>query len=183
VDYRLNREAFVASEQNGHWGRAIEVPGLGAMNTHGDARVFSVSCASPGNCTAGGNYNGDPSYGDSAGKGYVVREQNGAWGRATNVPGLRALGAGEYSDVRSVSCASPGNCAVGGLYVDGSRGQAFVISENNGAWGQAINIRGLEALNKNGAAEVTSVSCTQAGNCVAGGSYRDSHGHFQAFVT
>jgi len=39
----------------GSWGRAIEVPGLGALNK-GDAEVNSVSCASAGNCAAGGDY-------------------------------------------------------------------------------------------------------------------------------
>ncbi len=178
-----HQQGFVVSESNGVWDRAIAVPGLGALNTHGDAGVESVSCASPGNCAAGGNYDGDPSYGDGYGKGYVVSEKNGTWGHAINVPGLRALHAGQYSDVKAVSCASPGNCAAGGLYADGSGGQAFVISQNNGAWDQAINMPRVEALNKGGAAEVTSVSCLPAGNCVAGGSYRDSHPHFQAFVT
>jgi hypothetical protein len=109
-------------------------------------------------------------------------EKNGAWGQAINVPGLRALHAGRFSDVKSVSCTSPGNCSAGGLYTDASGGQAFVINENNGTWGQAIDVPGLQALNKDGAAEVTSVSCPPAGNCVAGGSYSDSHGHSQAFV-
>src|SRR5215472_11488433 len=169
-----HQQGFVVSESNGAWGQAIEVPGLAALNTSGDARVSAVSCASPGNCAAVGNYDGDPQYNDGYGKGYVVSETNGTWGQAINVPGLRALGAAEYSDVTSVSCASPGSCAAGGLYADASGGQAFVISENNGAWGQAINIAGLKALNKDAAAEVSSVSCPRAGNCVAGGSYRDS---------
>src|SRR6266851_3798209 len=96
-----HQQGFVVSESNGVWDRAIAVPGLGALNTHGDARVESVSCASPGNCTAGGNYDGDPSYGDGYGKGYVVSEKNGTWGQAINVPGLRALHAGQYSDVKA----------------------------------------------------------------------------------
>jgi len=178
-----HQQGFVVSERDGTWGRAIEVPGLGALNTHGDAQVESLSCASPDNCTAGGNYDGDPQYGDGYGKGYVVTEKNGTWGHAVSAPGLRALHAGQYSDVRSVSCTSPGNCAAGGLYDASGSGQAFVVYEHNGAWGQAINIAGLIALNKAGAAAVTSVSCPPAGNCVAGGHYRDSHNHFHAFVT
>jgi hypothetical protein len=69
------------------------------------------------------------------------------------------------------------------LYADGSAGQALVISQTNGVWDPAINMPRVQALNKGGAAAVTSVSCVPAGNCVAGGSYRDSHPHFQAFVT
>jgi hypothetical protein len=40
------------------WGRVIEVPGLGALNTGGNAEVFSVLCALAGSCVAGGFDNG-----------------------------------------------------------------------------------------------------------------------------
>src|SRR5258708_12280571 len=40
----------------GTWRTAIEVPGSGALNKGGNAEVFSVSCASAGNCAAGGLY-------------------------------------------------------------------------------------------------------------------------------
>ena len=42
------------------WGRAIEVPGLGAMNKGGGPNLFvgvsSVSCGAAGSCVAGGYY-------------------------------------------------------------------------------------------------------------------------------
>src|SRR5215472_7119862 len=50
------RHGFVAVERNGRWRQAVGVPGLGALNTGGNAVVSSVSCASPGNCAAGGRY-------------------------------------------------------------------------------------------------------------------------------
>jgi len=37
-------KGFVVSEKNGVWGRAIEVPGLPALNNGGNAGVGSVSC-------------------------------------------------------------------------------------------------------------------------------------------
>src|SRR5260221_14761863 len=40
------------------WGRAIEVPGLGTLNAGGEAQVSAVSCASAGNCAAGGSEEG-----------------------------------------------------------------------------------------------------------------------------
>jgi len=41
----------------GTWGTAREVPGTAALNnTGGDAATNSVSCASSGNCSAGGSY-------------------------------------------------------------------------------------------------------------------------------
>ena len=45
-----------AAQPAGSWGRAVEVPGLGALNTGGQAGVASVSCGSAGSCTAGGDY-------------------------------------------------------------------------------------------------------------------------------
>src|SRR5262245_59263383 len=51
-----------------------------------------------------------------------------------------------------------------------------------GTWHSAIEVPGTAALNRDGLAEVDSVSCGSAGNCVAGGSYYDGSGVVQAFV-
>jgi len=68
-----------------------------------------LSCASAGNCAAGGSY-------DGAGSGaWVVREQNGVWGKETPVPGLGALNKGSSVGVSSVSCAPAGSCMAGGF--------------------------------------------------------------------
>jgi hypothetical protein len=98
-----HQQGFVASEKNGRWGKAIEVPGLAALNKGGDAEVVSVSCGSAGNCAAGG-------YSD---QGFVASEKNGICGKAIEVPGLAAL-SNENAAVDSVSCASAGNCAASG---------------------------------------------------------------------
>jgi hypothetical protein len=44
----------VASQANGTWGTAIEVPGTAALNTGGNAGLYSVSCGAAGNCSAAG---------------------------------------------------------------------------------------------------------------------------------
>ena len=176
-------QGFVASEKNGVWGQAIEVPGLGALNASSDAPlayVNSVSCPSAGNCLAGGNYGWPYSWA------FVATEQNGVWGQAINIPGLGALVNGRWAALWSVSCASPGNCAAGGDDENMDHGeftQAFVISQRNGRWDQAITVPGLETLNKRGSDGVTSVSCGSAGHCTAGGNYTDGHGHQQGFAT
>jgi hypothetical protein len=169
----------MASERNGRWGKAIEVPGSGALNADGNASVFSVSCASAGNCAAGGQYK--DGFGDF--QAFVASERNGRWGKAIEVPGSVALNAGGNASIDSVSCASAGNCTAGGGYRDGSgHYQALVASERNGRWGKAIKIPGSAALNAGGDAFVFSVSCGSAGNCSAGGQYTDGSGHFQALV-
>src|SRR6266851_4995498 len=173
-----HRQAFVASEANGTWHAAIEVPGTAALNIGGGAGVLSVSCASAGNCTAGGYYNDL----DNGGQAFVASERDGAWRKAIEVPGtavLNSLGAG----VASLSCASAGNCAAAGGYTNGEgHRQAFVASDANGAWRTAIEVPGTGTLNKGGGAGVLSVSCASAGSCAAGGSYTDRSGHQQAFV-
>ena len=222
----------MVSEMNGTWGTAEEVPGTAVLNTGRNAVVTSVSCASAGNCSAGGYYNdgsGDagvrcqratapgapprrcpappPStragmpqiasvscgsagncsaggyYGDSsvATQAFVVSETNGTWGTAEEVPGTAALNQGGNAQITSVSCGSAGNCSAGGTY-SGSGGQAFVVSEVSGTWGTAEEVPGTAALNTGGNAQISSVSCGAAGNCSAGGSYKDSSGGTQAFV-
>ena len=56
ADGSLNHQALVASERNGTWSGAIEVPGSGALNAGGLADALSVSCPPAGGCAAGGSY-------------------------------------------------------------------------------------------------------------------------------
>jgi hypothetical protein len=184
--YAGHGQAFVAAERNGSWGKAIALPGMGALNTRGDAGISEVSCGSAGNCAAGGIYDLQR---DDRGHGFVAVERNARWGKAIPVPGLAALNAGGgVTEVMTVSCASAGNCAAGGYYFDRRDHHSwFLAVEGNGRWGTAIQVPGLKALNKgtdgvdiNG--EI-SVSCVPAGSCAAGGYYTDASGHDQGFVT
>ena len=173
-------QAFVVSETNGTWGNAVKVPGTATLN-HGNANVNSISCATAGNCAAGGYYKEAP----GVYRPFVVGETNGSWGVAVEVPGMATLNHGGFAEVNSVSCGAAGDCAAGGMYtgVALSR-QAFVVSETNGVWSSAIRVPGMAKLNTAGWDGVYSVSCGVAGNCAAGGAYRDHSGydHDQAFV-
>ena len=171
-----HQQGFVAVEENSVWGRAAEVPGLGALNQGGAAYVSSVSCASPGSCAAGGDYRAG-AVGDW--HAFVVSEQNGSWGTARQVAGNLSTGPGGDAGVDTVSCGSPGNCAAGGQYGNASGDQAFVISEVNGTWAAAQAVAGTRS--STGGAQVTSVSCASAGNCAAGGQF-DYGGYNAAFL-
>jgi hypothetical protein len=160
-------QAFVVNETNGVWGTAEEVPGTAALNTT-RAATASVSCATAGNCAAGGFYT------DASGhqQAFVVAETNGTWGTAVDAPGSGALNAGGLAAIKSVSCATAGNCAAGGFYTDASGNeQAFVLTEKNGTWGTAVEVAGSGALNTGGFAAIKSVSCGAPGDCGAGGYY------------
>ena len=47
----------IAAQRNGGWRTAAELPGIAALNVNGNSDLFSVSCASAANCSAGGYYN------------------------------------------------------------------------------------------------------------------------------
>jgi hypothetical protein len=177
---RDHYQGFVADERDGTWSRAIQVPGLAALNTGGNAQVFSVSCGAPGNCAAGGYYHDR----HSDFYAFIASERHGRWGPATEVPGLPELGlGGRLSQIDSVSCGSAGNCAAGGEYYSKNGQQGFIATERHGRWSNAIQVPGLAALNAGGGAEVVSVSCIPAGNCAAGGYYTGRHDDQQGFVT
>ncbi len=177
---RGNCQAFVVTQKNGTWGKAKKVPGAAALNAGGDAEIYSVSCGSAGNCSAGGYYTGR----SGRSQAFIVTQKRGAWGTAKKVPGIAALNAGGGAEIRSVSCGSAGNCSAGGYYTDRSGHlQPLVVSQNKGTWGMAEEVPGTAALNKGGSAQVWSVSCASAGRCSAGGYYKDGSGpDYQAFV-
>src|ERR1700757_1518394 len=105
--------------RGGARGPAVGGPGSGTLNAGGFALVNSVSCASAGNCAAGGQYSGRKN-GPVRFQGFVVSERNGSWGKAIEVPGSGTLNKGGSAELLSVSCGSAGTCAAGGDYTDRS---------------------------------------------------------------
>jgi hypothetical protein len=167
----------------GTWGTAQPVLGLPAGSQWG--AIDTVSCASPGNCSAGGRYATGSDFNSLA---FVVDETDGVWGKAQPVAGAQnpAFSAYVVALVSSISCASPGNCSAGGLYgadhggTNGYPNNAFVVDETGGVWGKAQEVAGAPALNYE--SQVNQVSCTSPGNCSAGGSYTKTTGAGGAFV-
>jgi hypothetical protein len=151
VDNSGHAQAFVVSEAGGKWGNAIEVPGTAALDTAGGAGTSSVSCASAGNCSAGGWYN-TIQQGETSEEAFVVSEAGGKWGNAIEVPGTAPLDLNYSPATESVSCASAGNCS--------AAGSSFVVDEAGGTWSTAI-----------ASVWMGSVSCGSVGNCSAGGYY------------
>jgi hypothetical protein len=181
TDSRGDYQAFVATESGGVWRKAIEVPGTASLNVSGAADLESVSCAKPGDCSAGGQYGVPGDQGDS--EAFVVTETNGVWGTAIEVPGSARLNGGRQAGVSSVSCAAPGDCSAGGQYTDKhGNGQAFVVTEAHGVWGNAIEVPGSAELNRGGRAEIVSVSCAMPGYCDAGGYTTPATGPGDAIV-
>jgi hypothetical protein len=164
-----------AAAPAGTWHTAIEVPGTATLNQGNEAGVSSLSCPSAGNCAAVGDY----STSKDLPRAFVVSQHNGTWSTAIEMPGTESLPNGPLvtAGVNTLSCASAGNCAADGNYEGGSGGtKAWVASQTNGTWSNAIELPGL------GGANLESVSCGSAGNCAAGGGYYDGSDGYQAFL-
>ena len=164
--------APVIAADPGSWS-APHIPVPIVDNVLNDARVTSVHCSSAGNCLAGGYYSNE-----SGTQAFVVSQTNGTWGQYQLVVPLLS-NQGNDAVVNSVSCSSAGNCVAGGYYTDLVLDEiAFVVSQTNGTWGQ---IETVIASNSN-RSYVNSVSCSSAGNCIAGGYFFDSLGYSKGFV-
>ena len=176
-------QGVVADEVHGTWRRVRPVPGLAALNTGGLAEMGALSCAAPGDCSAGGFYlAGRDKQGFGVAHAFTMDEVQGTWRRVRPVPGLAALNTGGSAGISSMSCAAVGQCSATGFYDDraGNR-QAFVVAERKGTWRRAQQVPGLAALNKGGDAYI-SVSCSAAGDWGAAGIYTDGAGRSQPFV-
>jgi hypothetical protein len=147
-------QAFVADEVNGTWQTAEEVPGTAALNTGHDAQVSSISCASAGNCTAGGYYTGGSSAKGSY-QAFVVDEVGGTWGNADTVPVSADNGTAQ---INSISCPAAGECAGGGT--SGSDEAAFLVDQ---VPGHSLTV----SVNGSGLVSSTPSAITCPGTCSA----------------
>jgi hypothetical protein len=80
-----------------------------------------------------------------------------------------------------MSCPSPGNCTAVGTYVDKSAfSEGLLVTESGGTWGNGVTAplpATAYSVIPGPGVDLTSVSCTSAGNCVAVGSYTDNAGN------
>ena len=155
-DARGHTQAFVVVGGAGASGLAREVPGLAMLN-HGDATLTSLSCSAPGNCSAGGSYEG-ATHSTIA---YLVDEVHGSWKPAHTVVESPS---GTASTISSISCTGVGDCSAVG---SSSTSLPFVVSEVQGAWGSATSVPGISLLGT--IASLSSISCAAPGDCSAGG--------------
>ena len=181
TDAAGHAQAFIASKVRGTWHKIIWVPGLARLNRGNHAGLDEFSCPSAGNCTAVGSYTD----GEGAGHQFVVSQARGTWGTARPVPQLTGLPGetpGTTAGFGPISCASAGNCAVGGSYAVSGGNQVYLEDEVHGTWGTPEAVPGLAVLNTGLGDEISFVSCPSAGNCTAAGFYTETEGNSDSFV-
>ena len=167
-----HHRAIVVNERDGQWGKVEALPGLTARDDGLNTGAFVVSCASPGNCSAGGTY----SLGRSQLLIFVANERDGVWGRAVTIRNVRAIETGDFADLSTISCASPGNCSAGGEFYGAYSARAFVLDEVGGKWGGIEPVTGTSTYAMEGST-VSSISCSAPGDCsVVGTTQKGSNG-------
>ncbi|HEY3907982.1 MAG TPA: hypothetical protein VGM14_29020 [Streptosporangiaceae bacterium] len=177
-------EMFVVNEVNSAWHKAIEIPGTARFST---LAPLLISCSSAGNCEAGGSLEGGASDEDDDDHAFVVRQVDGTWNKAIEVPGLARLDKADDSAVVSLSCSSAGNCGAAGFYasalpVSYPVEQAFVVNQVHGVWSKPIEVAGTGQLNTAGNAAVMAISCPATDRCSAGGFYQSKKSGLQTFA-
>jgi hypothetical protein len=173
-----NSRAFVVDEVNGDWNAPIEVPGIARLDSEFESEVDVITCTSPGNCTAAGTTSHDAVF--------LVSEIGGHWQRAMLAPGYGQVARTAYvTYVDAIVCTEPGDCLVGGWgqgNAGNNGGNAFVLEERDGTWLQARALPGLARIGLIGSGSVSSVSCSNAGDCVAVGGITTRAGDVVPFL-
>ena len=157
-------------ETSGLWGAAQDVPLVPQLNTGGSADVLTMACLAAGECGAGGFYR------DATGlEGFIGSEVGSTWDGSIELPG-----SGGNARIDAEACPAFARCVVGGYIADTHGDRQPFVDEQSGTWPTAAPVPGN--LNKGSLGEVTSLSCTSLGSCVAGGFYTDAKSGRQAFV-
>src|SRR5437764_917772 len=126
-------QGLLLTETAGMWAAGVEA--ILPANAGSNPEVgLSVSCTSAGNCSAVGEYD------DSSGhpQGLLLSETAGTWtASAAALPA--ALASYPLVFLRSVSCASAGNCGAVGTYSDSSGNtQGVLLTETAGTWATGV---------------------------------------------
>lgn len=152
-------------------------------STYAGTSLAEVACVRDGPCTAVGTYY------DAAGaiEPLAVSSASPVWPEATAIELPLDAHANPHVllyGYAGISCATAGDCATGGQYVDASgRYQGFLATESGGQWHRATRMpmpAGAQSGGANGG--VVAVACPAPGRCRAGGAFLDGSGRYQALV-
>ena len=177
ADASSNLQGLVLTENAGVWGAPQQLTPPVDAGPNPYMTIYSLSCVTIASCAAVGSYQ------DSNGnvQSFVANETTGTWSTALKVTlPANALGSGQVSNVKTVSCASAGNCSAAGSYFDNNtsypRTVVFTVVESAGNWSRAQALAMPGDANFNPFASASQITCHGAKNCDAVGSYIDTNG-------
>lgn len=134
--------------------------------------IDALSCSAAGRCLALGHSWPAGVYGSAVpSRPFAVTERDGTWSNAQLVP---AVAAQDTQQISAMSCDPAGTCTAAGLCRADS-GQAIVVSERDGAWGQPEAITAAFG-GQRAASSIDAISCASRGDCSAAGIADDQAG-------
>ena len=182
VDTSNVSHALVVPESGGVWKKII-TPGLpGSASAYAGAQFVQVACAVDGTCVAAGTFNTVT----GAVRPLVAISVAGLWNRslAVNLPHAATNPETLMFGFKGLACASAGNCAFGGQFLDSTgRYQGFIDNVINGHARAAqllILPAGARQAGHNGG--VVSVSCPAVGRCIAGAAFLSANNTYAALL-
>jgi hypothetical protein len=178
----LAEQSSAAEADALNWAPGVAVVPPAGAGANPKVVISSLSCPTAGNCAAVG------SYADASGEtqGLLATESAGHWSVAVqaHLPS-NAYAVNPDVSLRSVSCASAQNCTAVGSYLDGSAlTQGLRLTETAGTWSQGREVihPSVPSVATNPEINLTFVSCANATNCFAAGSYNDSNNYPQGLL-
>jgi hypothetical protein len=150
------------------------------------AEFSSVSCSSPGNCTAVGSFRNS----DGNTEAFTMTSEDGEWDYA--LPAQFDEGVQSENpdaEFNSVSCPTDGNCTAVGQFenIDGNI-EAFTMTSEDGEWDYALPAQFEDDIKADVQDEMRAgtafieVSCSSPGNCTAVGGFRNMDDNYEAFT-
>ena len=122
------RHQFVTDERGGTWQPAIrDLTRKGSPGGGFGVQANAVSCGSPGNCVVTGEF-ADAHNGSHL---FTLNQVGGTWGKVLELPGSAKLNVKKFGRLLTVSCASAGNCAVGGFYEDAKGNTQGLVADES----------------------------------------------------
>ena len=183
LDGSGNTDAFALNEVNGTWRSATQVILPSDAATQGqNALLRSVACSAPGTCSAVGTYL-DATSPVARTLAMTLNEVNGTWGAAQSVALPAGTNATPLVSLSNLACASAGNCAATGSYVDDENvTRGLLVTEAAGHWGAARTMIAPANASAYTLAQVSSLACPSAGTCSAIGTYETADGKAAGFT-
>jgi hypothetical protein len=144
-----------------------------------DAYLAGVSCPSPAFCVAVGGYT-NASHNEEA---MIVTLSDGRWHRARAIGSPASADANPAAHFSAVSCPRAAYCtAVGAYRTKDLDDEVMAATDVRGRWKRATQIRLPANASVQPDAELYSVSCASARNCIATGSYGSSRARMDALI-
>jgi outer membrane protein OmpA-like peptidoglycan-associated protein len=182
LDASGHERALLEVETSGSWA-AVPTPlpaGAGASSS-----LDGIDCYLAGACVAVGQYE-DGAHHEQA---LLVVDDSGAWSAVTAPLPSGADTTGAANALYSVSCTSATDCAAVGSYlarvpasscVHDDCQESLLDVEAAGTWSAATAPLPFDASPSPATGDaLNTIDCSSVGNCVAGGSYVDTHGNNQ----